>query len=387
MIFNNYFSRIVFISSLTLLLLLPLLVCDLMVQGLSKSGSNAITKTTTTFSSEIETTGKFRRIPFLNKLFKLNKLERTLQLEPQQNITEISQSFFSTIFLQYNRYTIYYIDIPAYQAVNLTYFCQSPWGFINLYTKFNSVPTIIDYYNSDSNVNVDGNFIGKAQSYSQTSTIRKEASYWYDENIRLYVLVLNTSPSYSERFYITATLFDDTYHFEKFNRITIIVCCTIIIPIIVLTVVALIIIVIVRRRRLLKRGGVFVQEHYTPISNQQQHQPHHYLVPVMQTSPYFISNNVNNINGNTSYGAMVVNNGSQLQNLQAVHYPMLDDSKVVVDNYNNNNTVQYQQQAYQQSNSAYNLPPQQQSINEDVKKDEVMNQQQQQSIDDDQKMQ
>ncbi|KAL9645089.1 hypothetical protein ABK040_004580 [Willaertia magna] len=325
---------------------------------------------------------------------------------PQENNAELEQTDFSSIFLRYDHYTIYYIDIPAhYTAVNITYYCTpSNWGcHVNVYTKFNSIPT---FHGSV----VDGTFIGRTQAYLQTDTVRKESSSSLNnKNATLYVLVLNTSPYYSERLYIKGTLLDDSNnnnhhdhdhdndhhdndhdhdhdHKQKETEMAIIVCGAVI-GATVLIFIALIIVVIAIVRRMLKRRD---QKHYLPFpyQPQSQQQTHHHNTDhnnnhyLMLTNPHAIPVY------NTSYGA-VITNGNQ----DTVYYPVLENYMVV-----DNNVIHYQQQANNQqpvmmggtvlTNSAYNLPPQQQPVDEDVKKDAVMNQQQQQqqSMNDNQKM-
>ncbi|KAL9645081.1 hypothetical protein ABK040_004572 [Willaertia magna] len=134
-----------------------------------------------------------RLVPRNNQLF--TTVDVTIS-----NITQISQASYSSVQLQSNQFAIFYIDIPADKVVSFNYYCLSSKDALNLYTNFNSIPTLSNR----------GNFLGTVTQDPQTRIIKRKSSNSSDNSVvRLYLFVLNTSPVLSERFYVTAKLFDD----------------------------------------------------------------------------------------------------------------------------------------------------------------------------------
>ncbi|KAL9651745.1 hypothetical protein ABK040_014001 [Willaertia magna] len=221
----------------------------------------------------------------------LNKLETTQQL----NITQISTNSYSIVQLERNQFAIYYIDIPADKVVSLYYYCSLCKGALNLYTKFNSVPTLSDR----------GKYLSTATPKTQTNTIKRGSSYNDNSVVRLYVFVLNTSPVFLERFFVIAEFFDDIP-----DNIGIIIAFSILTPVLIIVVLALIIVVYIKRKSWLQN------EQYTSIFNNNNKYNH---FNHSQNNPSsLIQNTTGSSSGGDGYGYgatvnIVGNNNNQQQ--------------------------------------------------------------------------
>ncbi|KAL9651739.1 hypothetical protein ABK040_013995 [Willaertia magna] len=238
----------------------------------------------------------------------LNKLETTQQL----NITPISTESYSSVQIEKNQFAIFYIDIPADKGVSLLYHCLYSKGAVNLYTKFNSVPTLSDR----------GKYLDSATQNLQTSTIKKGSS----NTVRLYVFVLNTSPIFNERFFVTAKLLDDDIP----DNIGIIIAFSILTPVLIIVVLVLIIVVYIKRKSWL--NGIFAQK---PIFNNNNDKYNN----LNNHSQNYPSSLIQNTYGSSSggdgygYGATVNVAGSNNQQQQALHsqYPVLNEQQTTMD--------------------------------------------------------
>ncbi|KAL9651746.1 hypothetical protein ABK040_014002 [Willaertia magna] len=230
----------------------------------------------------------------------LNKLETTQQL----NITQISTSSYSTVQLERNQFAIFYIDIPADKVVSLHYYCLLCKGALNLYTKFNSVPTLSDR----------GKYLDTATQKTQTNTIKRGSSYNDNSVVRLYVFVLNTSPIFLERFFVTAEFFDDIP-----DNIGFVVAFSILTPVLIIVVLALIIVVYIKRKSWLH--GVFAQEQYTSIFNNNNNKYNNFNHSQNNSSSLIQNTSGGSRGGSGGYGATVniVGNNNQQQSLHG-HY-------------------------------------------------------------------